>query len=136
MAKVIIFQNPNGPNVSICYPTGDISIEDVLAKDCPEGAVIVDDSVLPQQSDSYFFDAWVLGPNNTITINFPTAQEIYLKQYNAAAVQVAAVRGTNTIAGLPNVPDNATWSAQLTYGRNAIAAATTTAELLAVPLPN
>jgi len=136
MAQVIIFKNPNGPNVCVCYPTGDISIEEVLSKDCPEGAAIVDGSELPQQSDTYFFDAWVLGPDNTVTINFPVAQEIYLKQYNAAAVQVAAVRGTNTIAGLPNVPDNATWSAQLTAGRNAIAAATTTAELLSIPLPS
>ena len=136
MAQVIIFQNPTGPNVCVCTPTGDIPIEDVLSKDCPKGAVIVDESTLPQDSDSAFFDAWVLGPDNTITVNFSTAQEIYLVQFNAAAVKVAAVRGTNTIAGLPNVPDNATWSAQLTTGRNAIASATTTAELLAIPLPS
>jgi hypothetical protein len=54
MAQVIIYEQ-NG-QVAVCTPTGELSIEEVLAKDCPAGAVIVDDSELPTDS----FDAWEL----------------------------------------------------------------------------
>ena len=57
MAQVIIYANKNG-GVSTTYPTGEISIETVLAKDCPEGAIIVDESSLPTDND--FYDAWEL----------------------------------------------------------------------------
>jgi hypothetical protein len=57
MAQVIIYANEKG-GVSTTYPTGEISIEAVLAKDCPEGAIIVDESVLPTEND--FYDAWEL----------------------------------------------------------------------------
>jgi hypothetical protein len=57
MSQVIIFTNDNG-GVSICIPTGEISIEAVLAKDCPEGAIIVDNNELP--ADNEYFDAWEL----------------------------------------------------------------------------
>jgi hypothetical protein len=53
--QVIIYTNDNG-GVSITVPTGEISIEEVLAKDCPEGAIIVDNSELPTDN----FDAWEL----------------------------------------------------------------------------
>ena len=56
MANVIIYSNLSG-NVSVCIPTGELPIEAVLAKDCPSGAIIVDDSTLPQ-ADNDFFDAW------------------------------------------------------------------------------
>ena len=55
--QVIIYTNDNG-NVSVCTPTGELSIEEVLAKDCPAGAVIVDIDSLP--SDQTYFDAWEL----------------------------------------------------------------------------
>jgi hypothetical protein len=57
MAQVIIYTNENG-NVSVCTPTGELSIEEVLAKDCPAGAIIVDDSELP--ADNEYFNAWEL----------------------------------------------------------------------------
>ena len=57
MAKVIIFTNQNG-GVSVCHPSGDISIEEVLLKDCPLGAIIVDDNELP--ADDEYFNAWEL----------------------------------------------------------------------------
>jgi hypothetical protein len=62
--QVIIFSNTNG-GVSVCVPTGELPIEAVLAKDCPAGAIIVDDATLPQ-ADNDFFDAWEL---NTATKN-------------------------------------------------------------------
>ena len=55
MSQVIIFTNQNG-GVSVCVPTGELPIEDVLAKDCPEGAIIIDNNELPTDS----FDAWEL----------------------------------------------------------------------------
>jgi hypothetical protein len=57
MAQVIIYTNDNG-GVSVCIPTGELSIEEVLAKDCPNGAIIVDSDSLP--TDNEFFNAWEL----------------------------------------------------------------------------
>ena len=55
MTQVIIHANENG-GVSVTYPTGELPINEVLAKDCPEGAIIVDDSKLPTED----FDFWIL----------------------------------------------------------------------------
>jgi hypothetical protein len=57
MTQAIIFTNDNG-GVSVCIPTGELSIEEVLVKDCPAGAIIVDDSDLP--TDNEYFNAWEL----------------------------------------------------------------------------
>lgn len=131
--QVIIHSNGNG-GIAICVPTGEISIEEVLAKDCPPDSVIVDDSVLPQGADAQFFDAWFLD-NGKISVNFSKAQAIKLKVFNDAALQVAQARQLNTLAGLPNDPDDVTFLKGLSDGRNSIANATTTAELLAIPNP-
>lgn len=73
MAKVIIFRNENG-GVSVCYPTGELAIEEVLAKDCPAGAIIVDAASLPE-TDSDFFNAWEL-KKGKVTVNIGKAREI------------------------------------------------------------
>ena len=39
--QVIIHTNDNG-GVSVCIPTGELSIEEVKAKDTPAGSIIVD----------------------------------------------------------------------------------------------
>jgi hypothetical protein len=135
MSQVIVYQNPNGTNVCVCYPSGELPIEEILARDCPSDAFIIDDSALPQGSGAQFFDAWVLN-GTTVSVNFPTAQSEKLNQYNSAALVVANRRNLNTIAGLPNYPDDATWSAELKAGRDAIAVATTTDELVAIPNPS
>lgn len=61
MAQIIIYTNDNG-GVTVTIPTSEFletnTIEDVLAKDCPEHAMIVDDSELPE--DQTYFDAWEL----------------------------------------------------------------------------
>jgi hypothetical protein len=57
MAQIIIYTNEYG-NVSLCIPTGELAIEAVLVKDCPQGAIIIDDSELP--TDNEFFNAWEL----------------------------------------------------------------------------
>lgn len=58
--KRIIYQNETG-GVSIIIPTGELSIEEVAAKDVPEGVAyeIVDKADIP--SDRYFRNAWVMG---------------------------------------------------------------------------
>jgi len=72
MAQIIIYTNDNG-GVSVCTPTGELSIEQVLAKDCPAGAIIVDDSELP--TDNQFFNAWEL-VNGTVVVNETKKQAI------------------------------------------------------------
>ena len=56
----IIYQNQEG-GVSVIHPTGELSIEEVAAKDVPEGVAyeIVEDDAIP--SDRTFRNAWVLG---------------------------------------------------------------------------
>jgi len=131
--QVIIYTNSNG-GVSVCVPTGELPINEVLGKDCPAGAIIVDDATFPQGADAQFFDAWRLN-GSTITVDFPTAQAHKLRNFNAAAVQVAQKRQLNTLAGISNTPDDATFITELTNGRAAIAAATTTTELLVITDP-
>ena len=128
MTLAIIFTNDNG-GVSVCIPTGELSIKEVLVKDCPEGAFIIDDSELPQGADAQFFDAWEL-VDGTVSINFAKAKDIALKAFNATALQEAQARQLNTLAGIANAIDDATWSASLTAGREKIANASTTADLV------
>jgi hypothetical protein len=130
MAQIIIHTNSNG-GVSVTVPTGEISVQAVLEKDCPSGAIIVDDSVLPQGADAQFFDAWELS-GSTVTVNFAKAQAIKLAQFNASAVQEAQKRQLNTLAEIANEVADADFTASLTAGRTAIASATTTAELVAI----
>ena len=133
MAQVIIFNNSNG-GVSVCVPTGELHINEVLSKDAPAGAQIVDDSTLPQGADAQFFDAWELN-GSTVTVNFAKAQAQKLAQFNAAAVAEAQKRQLNTLAGIDNAVADADFSAELTAGRTAIANAKTTANLIAVANP-
>lgn len=56
----IIYQNESG-GVSVIIPTGELPIEEVAAKDVPEGVAyeIVEDDAIP--SDRTFRGAWVMG---------------------------------------------------------------------------
>ncbi len=73
MAQVIIFQNEQG-GVSVCIPTGELPIEQVLTKDCPAGAMIVDSDTLPNEHND-FFNAWEL-TDGVVTVNFDKAKAI------------------------------------------------------------
>ena len=57
--KIIYTNNEGG--VSVIHPTGELSIEEVAAKDVPEGVAyeIVEDDAIP--SDRTFRNAWVMG---------------------------------------------------------------------------
>jgi hypothetical protein len=76
MTQAIIFTNDNG-NVSLCIPTGEISIEAVQAKDTPEGSLIVNISDLPTEND--FFDAWEL-TDGKVAVSLSKAKEITKKR--------------------------------------------------------
>jgi hypothetical protein len=69
MTKVVIFDNGNG--VSVVYPTGELSIEEVQAKDCPQGTII-DDSTLSSRD---FRNAWEL-VDGAVGVNFAKAQDL------------------------------------------------------------
>ena len=70
---LIVHTNEQG-GVSITTPTGEISIEDVLAKDCPDHAIIVDSSELPAEHED-FFNAWELA-DGKVTVNLTKATEL------------------------------------------------------------
>jgi hypothetical protein len=133
MSQAIIFTNDNG-GVSVCIPTGELSINEVLAKDCPAGAIIVESSVLPTGADAQFFDAWELA-DGKVTVNFAKAQAIKLKQFNAFAVAVAQKRQLNTLAGIENDIADADFANELKIGRDAIANAKTTDDLALIANP-
>ena len=78
--KVIIYKNEYG-NVSVTNPSGEISIEDVLAKDCPAHAIIVDRSSLPNEHID-FFNAWEL-KGEKVSVNHAKSQGITKERLRA-----------------------------------------------------
>jgi hypothetical protein len=87
MNQRIVYQNDNG-SVSIVIPTSELSIEAILAKDCPEGAIIVDADSLP--SDRTFRDAWEL-VEGQIVVNETKKQAIIDAQTAATTVKESAL---------------------------------------------
>lgn len=81
MTQAIIFTNDNG-GVSVCIPSGEISIEAVLAKDCPKGAIIVESTTLPQGVGAEFYDAWEL-KSGKVEVSLAKATEITKKRLRA-----------------------------------------------------
>ena len=99
MSQVIVFEADAG-NVAVCIPTGELSIEAVLQKDCPKGAFIIDQSALPNQ-DNDFFDAWVLN-GKQVEVSIDKAKVIQKQRLRAerepllAAQDVAFQRALET----------------------------------------
>jgi hypothetical protein len=89
MSKVIVFKNENG-GVSVCIPTGELSIEQVKDKDTPAESIIVNISDLPNQYDD-FFDAWELN-DSTITVNKSKAVEITKKRLRTERTPLLAAQ--------------------------------------------
>jgi hypothetical protein len=105
MTQVIIFTNENG-SISVCTPTGEIPIEEVKAKDTPEGSIIINYSELPNQYND-FFNAWelILGKVEVsltkakeITIDRLRAERTPLLQAQDVAFQRAIEEGADTSA--------------------------------------
>ena len=90
MTQVIIFATENG-NVATCIPTGEISIEAVLAKDVPEGkgARIVNISDLPRDND--FYDAWEMDATS-VTVNLDKAKELTKERLRAERTPLLAAQ--------------------------------------------
>jgi hypothetical protein len=80
MSQAIIFTNDNG-GVSICIPTGEISIDQVKIKDTPSHSIIVQMSELPNQHND-FFDAWEL-KDGKVSVSLDKAKEITKKRLRA-----------------------------------------------------
>ena len=99
MTQIIIHTNETG-NVSVTTPTGEISIEEVLAKDCPAGAIIVDSSELPEEHND-FFNAWEL-VDGKVVVNLEKAKVITKDRLRAERTplmlvqDVAYTRATET----------------------------------------
>jgi hypothetical protein len=125
MTQVIIYKNEVG-GVSVCIPTGEISIDDVLAKDCPVGSIIVDSSALP--ADNQWFSAWELN-DSTVTVNLDKAKLIALEKVNTEAKKEYAQRQTNVAIGIENNVSDADWLASINAKRNAINSASSIDEL-------
>ena len=89
MTQIIIHANSNG-GVSVTVPTGEISVQAVLEKDCPSGAIIVDDSTLPQGADAQFFDAWEL-VDGKVVVNETKKQAIIDAQTAATTAKASAL---------------------------------------------
>jgi hypothetical protein len=78
MAKVIIHTNENG-GVTVTYPSPEYletnTIEDLLIKDCPNHAFIVDDFTLPQSENGDFFNSWEIDAQGNVAVNLSKAKE-------------------------------------------------------------
>jgi hypothetical protein len=80
MSQAIIFTNDNG-GVSVCIPTGELSIQAVKEKDTPAGSIIVNTADLPNQYND-FFDAWELVAGE-VQVNKTKAVELTKKRLRA-----------------------------------------------------
>ena len=79
MSQVIVFTNESG-GVSVCIPTGELSIEAVKEKDTPQGSIIMDSADLPPHND--FFNAFELH-DGKVTVNKAKAVELTKKRLRA-----------------------------------------------------
>ena len=87
MTQVIIYTNENS-GVSVCIPTGELLIEEVLVKDCPAGAIIVDANSLP--TDNKFFNAWEL-VDGQVVVNETKKQAIIDAKQSAIDTKASAL---------------------------------------------
>jgi hypothetical protein len=129
MTQAIIFTNDNG-GVSVCIPTGEISIEAVKAKDTPTGSIIVDQATLPN-SDNDFFDAWELS-GSTVSVNLSKAKEITKKRLRVEREPLLAAQDVLFQRALETSADTTAIVAEkqrLIDITNQVDSATTTAQL-------
>jgi hypothetical protein len=91
MTQAIIFTNDNG-GVSICIPTGEISIDAVMDKDVPKGksARIVNLTDLPNQHQD-FYDAWEMDATS-VKVNITKAKEITKNRLRAERAPLLAAQ--------------------------------------------
>jgi hypothetical protein len=88
MTQIIVFSNDAG-GVSVCIPTGELSIEAVKEKDTPKGSIIMDSADLPPAND--FFDAFEL-IDGKVEVSFPKAVEITKKRLRVERTPLLAAQ--------------------------------------------
>ncbi len=101
--NIIIYTNDSG-GVSVCYPTGELSIEAVQAKDTPVGSIIVDDANLPN-TDVDFFDAWELN-NGAVAVNFEKAKDLTKRRLRVERAPLLAAQDVLSIKNIEAGLDN------------------------------
>ena len=124
--KIIIYNNGNG--VSVVYPTGELSIENVQIKDCPQGTII-DDSTLPSRD---FRNAWEL-VDGAVSVNFAKAQDITKAKLRAERTPLLEAQDVAFQRALENNSDTSAIVAEKQRLRditNQVDTATTLDELL------
>jgi hypothetical protein len=124
--KVIIYDNGNG--VSVVIPTGELSIEEVQIKDCPQGTII-DDSTLPSRD---FRNAWEL-VDGAVAVNFAKAQAITKDRLRAERTPLLEAQDVAFQRALENSSDTSAIVAEKQRLRditNQVDTATTLDELL------
>jgi len=89
MTQAIIFTNDNG-GVSVCIPTGEISIDQVKIKDTPSHSIIVQMSELPNQHND-FFDAWEL-KDGKVAVSLDKAKELTKNRLRAERTSLLAAQ--------------------------------------------
>jgi hypothetical protein len=127
--KIIIWPQDNGP-IAVCIPSGEISLEEVIAKDVPKNVSykVINVEDLPLQMGDEFFDA-VRIENESIVVSLEAAKALVLVKINNNARIEARTRQENTNIGIPNTPDDQTWISNLNNKRSSVNSATTIEEL-------
>jgi hypothetical protein len=107
MTQAIIFTNDNG-GVSVCIPTGELSIEVVQAKDTPVGSIIIDTADLPTENE--FFNAWEL-VDGKVVVNADKKSAILKDQCATKAKELLAKTDWTQVpdVGLKNSADFVTY---------------------------
>jgi hypothetical protein len=131
--QVIVFTNSNG-GVSVCVPTGELSIQETQTKDTPSGSVIIDDSTLPQGDDAQFFNSWVLN-GTTVTVNQTKAQTQAVSILDQITYSEAQHRLSKVGSGLTNVLSDTDWLALIATAKSAINTSSNTSALLSSIAP-
>ena len=134
MNQVIIFTNTAG-GVSVCYPSGEMTIEEVQAKDTPVGSVVVDNDTLPNEHNE-FFNAWELN-GSTVSVNMGKAKAITKTRLRAEREPLLAAQDVAFQRALESNADTSTIVAEKQRLRDITKladAATTTDELKSITL--
>lgn len=73
MQQVITYQTPEG--LAVVYPTGEIPLEEVIAREVPEGVshAVINSEELP---DRYFREAWEYHGPTGAKVNIEKAKEV------------------------------------------------------------
>jgi hypothetical protein len=77
MSKVIIYNQENGI-MAVCVPAENcgLTVQEIAAKDCPEGAKIIDRTDL-DSLDNEFRNAWTCDADMNPTINMEKARDVW-----------------------------------------------------------